>query len=77
MQDVENLMDPLPTNRSQAQVPASSDYKININSHLQFFQNSVLLCHFGFLTVDWRQCLIFFGMGLQFCEFIYFFLIKE
>lgn len=30
VQDLENLMEPLPTNRSQTQVPASSDYKVNI-----------------------------------------------
>lgn len=83
VQDVENLMEPLPTNRSQAQVPAFSYYKININPnlHLQFFQNSVLPCHFGFLTVDCKQCLIFlccfFAWGFNFVIFFFFFLIKE
>lgn len=31
VQDVENLMEPLPTNRSQAQVPPSSETDVNIS----------------------------------------------
>lgn len=76
VQDVEILMEPLPTNRSQAQVPASSDYKVNIPQKFTRVVFPKFCFNLRFWIFDWRLetvfCIVFFVMWLQFCLLFFF-----